>query len=74
MSRRERATVAALQAAMLDWIEHQNDRGVFVTDATLRIKTWNRWLTEATGITPDEAVEQPLLEVFPSFVARGLGS
>jgi PAS domain S-box-containing protein len=72
MSRRRPATVEALQTAMLAWVQNQNDRGVFVTDASLRIRSWNQWLTDATGITPAEAVDQPLLELFPSFVERGI--
>ena len=64
--------LATVESAMLEWAQNHGDRGVFTTDTNLRVKSWNSWLAIATGVTPAEAIGQPLLELFPSLVERGL--
>jgi PAS domain S-box-containing protein len=61
-----------VESAMLEWAQNHGDRGVFTTDTDLQIKSWNLWLADATGVTPGEAIGQPLLELVPSLVERGL--
>jgi PAS domain S-box-containing protein len=61
-----------VESAMLEWAQNHGDRGVFTTDTELQIKSWNSWLANATGITPADAIGQPLLELVPSLVERGL--
>ena len=64
--------IATVESAMLEWAQNYGDRGVFTTDTSLRIRSWNSWLGIATGLTPAKAIGQPLLELFPSLVERGL--
>ncbi len=62
----------ALVHATLRWVDEHNDRGVFTTDADLRIQSWNGWLEINSGITASEALGRLLLEVVPSLADRGL--
>ena len=40
---------ALREAAMLRWFQELADRGVFTTDETLAVRTWNGWLEAQTG-------------------------
>ena len=64
--------IATVESAMLEWAQNHGDRGVFTTDTSLRVQSWNSWLAIATGLPPAKAIGQPLLELFPSLVERGL--
>jgi hypothetical protein len=64
--------IATVESAMLEWAQNHGDRGVFTTDTSLRIRSWNSWLATATGLSPAKAIGQPLLALFPSLVERGL--
>jgi signal transduction histidine kinase len=57
--------------ATLQWFRDSATQGILTTDGSLRIVSWNRWLVAATGITEDNAVGRPLLDVLPSFAERG---
>src|SRR5687767_868019 len=46
--------------------------GVFTTDETLVVRTWDAWLADATGIARDGAVGRALTELLPDIDARGL--
>jgi signal transduction histidine kinase/CheY-like chemotaxis protein len=46
--------------------------GVFTTDTSLTIQSWNQWLQRITGDDAQSRVGRPLLEVFPDFVNRGI--
>ncbi len=41
--------------------------GVFVLDGDMRIRAWNRWLSEHTGIPAAVAISRQLQELFPGF-------
>jgi len=41
--------------------------GVLVLDGQMRIRTWNRWLAEHTGIPDTRAISQRLEDLFPGF-------
>ena len=41
-----------LQAAMVRWLDELAAAGVFTTDASFVITSWNRWLERATGDPP----------------------
>ncbi len=41
--------------------------GVLVLDGQMRIREWNRWLAEHTGIPETRAVSQRLEDLFPGF-------
>ena len=63
---------ATVESAMLQWAQNHGDRGVFTTDTSLRIRSWNSWLAVATGLPAATAIGQPLMELCPSLVERGL--
>ena len=54
------------------WFEELDDRGVFITDDRIIVRRWNRWLVARTGPTPAVMFGQPLLELFPVFLERGI--
>lgn len=58
--------------AMLDWMQQIAPYGIFTTDADLRIRSWNHWLTMHSGMGPETVVGRLLTEVFPDVKARRL--
>jgi HEAT repeat protein len=50
----------------------QGGLGVFTTDASLRVQTWNPWLEEASGIPAAGARGRLLSELLPDLDERGL--
>jgi len=65
------ASERRISEATLRWLHESATGGIVTTDRALRIVSWNRWLATATGISEESAVGRPLLDVLPSFVARG---
>jgi len=63
--------VGAVERAMLRWLQEHGDRGVFTTDAALIVRSWNRWLAAATGVSTERILGQRLFDVFPSLAERG---
>ena len=61
-------------AATLRWLDDHADHGVMTTDCKLIIRSWNKWLATGTDLPASRAIGQPLFEVVPSLVARGLDS
>jgi signal transduction histidine kinase/ActR/RegA family two-component response regulator len=61
-----------LATALLRWFEDLADRGIFTTDASLVVTTWNPWLVGHTGVSADAAIGRPLFELWPMLVDRGL--
>ena len=61
-----------LATGLLRWFEELSDRGIFTTDRSLVVRTWNPWLEAQTGITANDAVGTPLFELYPSLAERGL--
>jgi PAS domain S-box-containing protein len=61
-----------LQAAKVRWLDELASAGVFTTDTSLAITSWNQWFERATGRSSAAVVGQPLFEVFPDIAARGL--
>ena len=68
----KRSVDDAAAAAMLRWFEDNAAQGLFTTDRDLLIRTWNRWMAAATGAPAEAVIGQPLFEVIPSLVERGL--
>jgi PAS domain S-box-containing protein len=62
---------ALLNAAMLRWLDELSTQGIFTTDESLTIRSWNRWLERTSGRTAGEVIGQPLLTAFPEIVDRG---
>src|SRR5262245_40586628 len=46
--------------------------GIFTTDASLAIRSWDNWLVEAVGISAEEARGKSLFALFPELETRGL--
>jgi len=61
-----------LASAMVRWFEELSDRGIFTTDASLVVSTWNPWLEAQTGFPASVAIGTPLVELYPSVKDRGL--
>ena len=61
-----------LASALRRWFEELSDRGIFTTDASMVIRTWNPWLEAQTGIPAAMAVGTPLFDLYPSLLTRGL--
>jgi signal transduction histidine kinase/ActR/RegA family two-component response regulator len=64
----------ALGAAASKWFEELDDRGVFITDERLIVRRWNQWLAVRTGKRAADVIGQPLFELFPELVDRGLAA
>src|SRR5687768_1673734 len=60
-----------MQMAMLRWVDEFSNQGIFTTDTSLRIKTWNSWLQKHTGREAASAVGQPIFEACPEILERG---
>ena len=72
MANRNAADAAAFAGGILRWLEDHAAQGFFTTDRQLRIVTWNRWLTQSTGLAAEDVIGRPLTEVVPSLVDRHL--
>jgi HEAT repeat protein len=46
--------------------------GIFTTDDRLVVRAWNPWMSDATRIASDDAINRPLTELIPDLGARGL--
>lgn len=46
--------------------------GVFTTDRTLVVRSWDAWMAQSTGLQEAEVVGRPLHELYPDIVERGL--
>jgi len=57
---------------MLRWFQDLADRGVFTTDESLAVRSWNPWLEAQTGWPEDAVIGKPVSEVIPGFSERGL--
>jgi len=72
LSPRDVAGPDLLASAMLRWFEELSDRGIFTTDETLVVRTWNPWLEAQTGLPASVAVGTSLVALYPSVKDRGL--
>jgi PAS domain S-box-containing protein len=59
-----------LARAMLRWFDEYAVGGILTTDTALRIRSWNQWLFDATGISAQTAIGRPLFEVIPTLRER----
>jgi signal transduction histidine kinase len=62
---------ALLNAAMLRWLDELSTQGIFTTDDSLIIRSWNRWLERTSRRSASAVVGQPLFTAFPEIVDRG---
>jgi PAS domain S-box-containing protein len=61
-----------LNAALLRWMNDLAGQGILITDAGLKIRAWNRWLEEHSGLSASEVVGRNLLEVYSVLETRRL--
>ena len=66
------ADSTVLTGAVTRWFEEFATDGILVTDASLTIAGWNRWLETVTGVRAVEVVGRRLTEAFPSLAEVGL--
>ncbi|HVG18998.1 MAG TPA: HEAT repeat domain-containing protein, partial [Blastocatellia bacterium] len=50
----------------------EHTAGIFTTDANLTIRSWDSWLSAATGIPAEAARGKMLVALFPELEARGM--
>src|SRR6201986_5179395 len=61
-----------LNAGLLRWINDLAGQGILITDAGLKIRAWNRWLVEHSGLSAFEVVGRNLLEIYCELELRRL--
>ena len=62
----------SLPAALARWINEQTHQGLLVTDTSLRVVFWNRWLHLRTGRAAADLLGRPLFDIYPDAAVRGL--
>ena len=62
---------SVIERAMLHWFDEISDQGIFTTDTSLRIQSWNDWLQKQTGRPLQAVAGRPLLEACPEIASRG---
>jgi PAS domain S-box-containing protein len=62
----------AFAEGTLRWFQDHVAQGLFTTDRDLLIRTWNRWMVVTTGLEATTVIGQPLFDIIPSLVERGL--
>jgi PAS domain S-box-containing protein len=61
-----------LTTAMLRWFAELSNQGIFTTDASLVVRSWNRYLEEHSGLPARDVVGRRLFDVLPELCGRGL--
>jgi signal transduction histidine kinase/CheY-like chemotaxis protein len=61
-----------LSATLLRWMNDLAGQGILITDAELKIRAWNRWLEEHSGLSAAEVIGRSLLDVYSELEARRL--
>jgi PAS domain S-box-containing protein len=61
-----------LNAALLRWMNDLAGQGILITDASLRIRAWNRWLEERSELSASEVIGRNLLDVYSVLETRRL--
>ncbi|WP_438480686.1 sensor histidine kinase [Oleiharenicola lentus] len=56
--------------AVSNWVQDIAPYGIFTTDASLKIRSWNQWLATRGPWVAEKIIGQPLGETFPELVAR----
>ena len=64
--------VTLLDSALLRWMNDLAGQGILITDVELRIRAWNRWLEEHSGLRAAEVLGRSLLEVYSELETRRL--
>ncbi|GAB4411829.1 MAG: hypothetical protein Kow00106_06250 [Anaerolineae bacterium] len=56
--------------ATLHWLSEHAPLGIFTTDTSLIVRSWNRWMERHTGKLAVDVVGQHLFDVFPDLTER----
>lgn len=59
-------------ALMLHWFNDFFDQGIFITDAALKIRSWNHWLEANSGFRASEVMGRSLRAIYPELAQRHL--
>jgi len=59
-------------ASVVEWLDEYGLRGYLLTDASLKIVGWNRWLEGKSGLSSNDVIGRDLFEVFPDLIGRQL--
>lgn len=59
-------------AIFLHWLNELTDHGIFTTDQSLNIGSWNRWLEVHSGYRAEEVIGKNLLDLYPELKERRL--
>ncbi len=46
--------------------------GIFITNSDLIIRSWDSWMTSATGVSAESAIGAGLVSLFPELEKRGM--
>lgn len=61
-----------LNNPIIEWLNEYAPGGIFVTDADLMIRVWNRWLEEHSGRRAEQLIGMRLFDAYPEIHERGL--
>jgi signal transduction histidine kinase/CheY-like chemotaxis protein len=64
--------LARLQAALVHWVSHEAQRGLFVTDSHFRVIVWNQWMEIHSGRSSADVAGRSLFELYPDTIERGI--
>lgn len=56
--------------ALLGWVQEIAPYGIFTTDTALRVQSWNQWLATHSGLSAEQVIGRPLVELFPAIATR----
>jgi signal transduction histidine kinase/ActR/RegA family two-component response regulator len=59
-----------LSRSFLEWLENYAPQGILITDESLVVRGWNRWLEANTGMVAGQVIGRSIFEVFPELVER----
>jgi PAS domain S-box-containing protein len=72
MAKIDGITEPLLNAAVLRWMQELAPQGILLTDSSLNVVGWNRWLEERSGRHAKDVLGKNILKLYPDLVERGL--
>ena len=71
-ARRAAPDGSATANALAPWVLDRQQTGIAALDAQRHVVVWNRWIAHWTGVTPAQALNQRLDDLFPALVGGEL--
>ncbi len=62
----------SLDKAAVYWLKTSVNQGILLTDDSMVVRGWNKWLQIYSGKPADEVIGKPLFDIFPDIVQRDL--